>query len=151
MACVYILLLCLFTLENLWDCFKQDFKRTMYYLLNPAICLTIPVLCAYLGSPSYEKNFFLFHLMYSLVYDVSSYRLMLSHMTKSNFAILGLEHLIAIAPLLTMLIIPEQEVLVTKICVGLIFILFYGHFYMLAREYLVNNPERRFFTIKDTV
>lgn len=113
LSSIFVILLCFFTLENVYSCIKQDIRRAIHYLSNPLICLVIPMICASLGSTAYTEQFVIFHLMYSFVFDISSYRLMLTHMTNSYFNILGLEHILAVIPLITLLLAPEYEVAAT--------------------------------------
>jgi hypothetical protein len=50
LAGLFIFLLCFFTLENIVRCAKQDLKRTIYYLLNPILCLAFTIFAGFMGS-----------------------------------------------------------------------------------------------------
>ena len=50
LASLFIFLLSLFTLENLARCAKHDLKRTIYYLLNPLLCLAFTILAGFMES-----------------------------------------------------------------------------------------------------
>ena len=147
LASLFIFLLCLFTLENLVACAKLDLKRTIYYLLNPLLCLAFTIFAGFMESQTFNSQFVVFHLLYSVVFAVSNYRIMISNMTNSKFHILGYEHIFALIPIVFLLVAPDYEIIASQVCTVAVFILFYSHMYLLAQQYLINNPKRRFWTI----
>jgi phosphatidylglycerophosphate synthase len=64
LAIVFILLLCLFTLENLYSSFKINFKQTFIYLLNPILTLANAAVAGYLGLFTFKYQFALFFLLH---------------------------------------------------------------------------------------
>jgi phosphatidylglycerophosphate synthase len=153
-ATVFVCLQIFFTLENLTDCIKMDFKRTLKYLLGPFLILGVAILSAWLGTETFREEFVIFHLLHSLAFNVTSYRLMLSNMTKSSFKVYGLENFIAAFPLFIHLVAPSKvhkmvfEPFVSYFCIFALYLLFYIHIFFLSNQFLCRNPDRRFWTIK---
>lgn len=55
LASLFIFLLCLFTLENIVRCAKQDLMRTIHYLLNPIVCLGLTIFAGYMESQTFKS------------------------------------------------------------------------------------------------
>ena len=128
----------MFTLENLIDCLKQDFKKSMHYLLGPLLIILTCTLSAYLGSETYRNEFVIFHLLHSLCFNVTEYRLMVANMTKSEFKFYGWENIFSLMPLVVGASAPGYtakvvfEPFVSYICVFGAYLLFYVHIFFLA-------------------
>jgi len=155
LALVFVILQMIFTLENLIDCLKLDFKRSIQYLLGPFLILACASVSGYLMTETYRHQFVVFHLLHSLAFNITEYRLMLSNMTKSEFSVYGLENFIAAFPLLIHLMAPSNvhkmvfEPFVTYICLFAVYFLFYCHIFLLSNQYLCRNPEKGFWIIMD--
>lgn len=137
-AVVFVILQIIFTLENLIDCFKMDFKRTMHYMLGPFLILFVAAISGYLQTETYREQYVVFHLLHSLAFNVTEYRLMISNMTKSEFSVYGLENFIAALPLFIHLVAPSSthkmvfEPFVTYVCIIAVYLLFYCHLFFLS-------------------
>lgn len=83
----------MFLFDPLKICFNKNWKKTLWYLLSPVVCISIAVLSASFGSISFKKEFVIFHLMHSFAFNISQYRLMLANMTKTEFNPVGVENL----------------------------------------------------------
>ena len=137
-AVVFVILQIIFTLENLIDCIKMDFKRTMHYMLGPFLILLSAAASGYFLTETYREQYVVFHLLHSLAFNVTEYRLMISNMTKSEFSVYGLENFIAILPLVIHFCAPTKvhkmvfEPFVTYICIFAVYFLFYCHIFLLS-------------------
>lgn len=146
-AAFFAFLQLIFALDNIVDSLKANAKRTLYFLITPAIIILNCSLCGYFQTDTYTTQFVLFHLLHSLCFNISYYRLMLSNMTKSEFKILGLENFIAALPLLTHLSVGNKvermvfEPLASYLSIAILYLLFYIHIGLLSNQYLQNNPK----------
>lgn len=144
----------LFSLEGLSSCFAKDPKKTLYNLLCPAITIAIASLSGLFQTETYSEQFVVFHLVHSFSFNISSYRLMIANMTKTDFLPIGVENLVALVPIFVHVTCANKlervalEPLANYTCLLLMVILFYGHFAMLSMQFLARNPDRKFFTIK---
>mmetsp|Transcript_9364 Transcript_9364/g.15801 ORF Transcript_9364/g.15801 Transcript_9364/m.15801 type:complete len:415 (+) Transcript_9364:39-1283(+) len=155
LAVVFILLLSLFTIENLIDSFKINFKQTSIYMANPVLTILNAALAGFLGLYTFTNEFVVFFLLHQMAFCISSYRLMIHNMTKKAFRIFGIEHLFVVLPTLVhctkyveAIDVSGAERYVTYVCTCSLYILFYTHMYLLAQQYLARNPERNFWVIK---
>ena len=143
---IALILQIMFLIDPLTICFKQNAKRTLWYLLSPALCIAIAALSASFGSPTYTSEFVIFHLMHSFTFNISQYRLMLANMTKTEFNPVGLENIFQCIPLFVNLTCSNKlervalEPLANKICLAFMFVLFYSHIAMLAQQFLARHP-----------
>ena len=71
------------------------------------------IFAAIMGSQSFKTQFVIFHLLYGVIFAVSSYRLMISNMTKSKFHIVDYEHLLALIPIAFLIVAPDYEIVTT--------------------------------------
>ena len=64
LAIVFIILLCIFTVENLLDSFKISFKQTAIYLANPIFTILNAALAGYLGLFTFKYEFAIFFMLH---------------------------------------------------------------------------------------
>lgn len=91
-----------FSIEGFVKAIIKDFRKTLIIMFIPFVSLSIAIFHASFDSESFRNQFVVFHLLHSASFNVSSYRLMVSNMTKSDIRIFGLEHLIQAAPIIVL-------------------------------------------------
>ena len=79
--------------------FEKDKKTALYYSLNPIMSIAIIRLYAWFGTETYTEHYVIFNMYHGFAFAYTSYRLMMSNMTKSKFKILGLEQFLIMVPL----------------------------------------------------
>ena len=131
-----------FVFENVIVSFRKDFKKSLIYLACPASYVAICAYSIYIGTESFKNELALSDLFYQMLFNISTYRLMLSNMTKVEFRPISLEHLIGLLPLAVHLTCSSKyeaeilEPLATRLGIVLAFMAFYAHFILLSRQYL---------------
>ena len=154
-AGVFVALQIMFTLENLVDCYKLNRQKTLYFLAGPGLALLTASLSGLLQTETFTNQFVVFHLLHSLCFNVTEYRLMVANMTKSEFRFYGLENFIAAIPLVIHLMAPGKtakivfEPFISYFCIVAAYILFYAHLFFLSNQYLARNPDKSFWVIKN--
>ena len=156
LSVVFVFLLCFFTVENLASSLKLNFKKTAHYLMNPIFTLANASLAGYLGLFTFKYEFVVFFLLHQIAFCISSYRLMLSNMVKSDFRVFHFESIFVVVPTLVQLTkfispsvdIHEYEKYVTYGCLGSLFVLFYLHMYLLSQQYLARGEYKNFWVIR---
>ena len=83
LATVFLILLCFFTLDNIYSSFRISFWKTTRYMMNPILTIANAAVAGYLGLYTFNYQFTLFFMLHQMVFAIASYRLMLSNMTKS--------------------------------------------------------------------
>jgi len=155
LAVFFLILLLLFTFENLLSSFKIAFCKTLHYMMNPILTILNAAVAGYLGLYTFKYQFVVFFLLHNMAFNISSYRLMISNMCKSKFSILGWEHIFVVIPTLVWLTkyidaidISEYERFVTYGCTGALYVLFYIHIWLLAQQYLARGENKNFWVIR---
>lgn len=78
---------------------------------------------------------------------------MLCNMTNTPMKLLGVENLICLVPIIAWMLCETKsqktvaEPLVAYLCTFILLMIFYGHFLLLAFQYLGRNPDRRLWTL----
>jgi len=128
--------------ENAYLALKENWTASLWMLVTPAIVSATVIVHGALGTEVYRNKFAAFHLLHSMCFNVAEYRLMIANMTKKNISEFtyrpwGPENILAILPIVAHLALSKEdaifwEPLVTYICIISLFVLFYGHIFLLS-------------------
>ena len=125
-----------------------DFKTSLVILCIPLLSLGIALLHASFSPESFRNEFVIFHLLHSCSFNVSSYRLMISNMTKNPVKVFGFEHVLQVVPILMHCLCRNKlerlafEPMACYLSLFLLVCLFYGHIFMLTFQFLARNPDK---------
>ena len=137
-----------FTVEAWFKCVAFNLKRTIRYGSIPFLAIGIAIFHASLSPESYNKQFVVFHMLHSFSLNVSSFKLMIGNMTKTEFSPIGIEHLIQVMPAVIHMLGKNKleraaiELLTCYICTALLFVVFYLHMALLTHQFLARNPDK---------
>ena len=122
------------------NCIQTDFNKTIKIMSAPIITLSTALLYGYYETETFKNQFVIFHLVHSISFNITIYRLMISNMTNSNFRVVSTENIVCLVPLFVHFYFPDEkdvvEPLSNYICLALLVVLFYGHISLLSLQYL---------------
>lgn len=143
LATFFAFLECLFALEHVFKCLGHDPLRSLWFFAAPLITFIPALISGYLQLESYRNHFVVFHFLISWTLNTQQYRLFLANMTKRfPFNPFGIEHIFCMIPVFVHLFTPDSElrdtlvVYSTYACAACVFLLFYGHIYLLSMQWL---------------
>lgn len=116
------------------------------------VIVTASIEC-YVETETFKHQYAVCNLVYNFTLNHAILRLMLTNMTKREFAIVGIENIFGVLPLLVHLCSPTPELakllnpLVSYACAIILHLKIYVHLGLLSQQFYAHNPHRNFWYI----